>query len=357
MKIVTVIGARPQFIKAAVVSRILRRNHRIKEVFIHTGQHYDQNMSKVFFDEMEIPEPDYNLHIHGLSHGAMTGRMLEGIEAVLIDEKPDIVLVYGDTNSTLAGALAAKKLVIDLAHVEAGLRSHNLEMPEEINRILTDRISDLLLCPTKLAEENLIKEGFDTMVNTVRVTGDVMYDAALFYADKSEELATIQRRIPLENEFMLVTIHRQENTNSLDRLQPIVEGLNTLAHEIDIVFPIHPRTRKTFQEQGLSLDFEPIDPVGYLDMIQLLKHCKIVATDSGGLQKEAFFFRKPCLTLRDQTEWSELLDLGANRLCGADKGLLISSFHEMRNHQLKDVGEPYGDGKAGETIAEILTQF
>lgn len=353
-KVITVIGARPQFIKAATVSRELKKSG-IKEKIIHTGQHFDDNMSQVFFDEMEIPKPDYHLNIHSLSHGAMTGRMIEGIEKILMDEKPDLLIVYGDTNSTIAGALAAQKLHIPIAHVEAGLRSFNMKMPEETNRILTDRISDILFCPTDTAVENLKKEGFDNFDSKIIRCGDVMLDAALFYEKRSGEKSTIIKELQLkESNYILCTIHRQENTDDEARLNNIISALNFLSKDYKIVLPLHPRTRKIIENLSIKLEFEPIDPVGYFDMIQLIKNSEFVMTDSGGLQKEAFFFKKYCLTLRDQTEWIELVNNGFNTIVGANKDNIITEVEKIANKTLNFNLDLYGDGKASKLIVEFL---
>jgi UDP-GlcNAc3NAcA epimerase len=355
MKIITVIGARPQFIKAAALSREFAKHEHIEEIIVHTGQHFDANMSEVFFEEMEIPKPSYNLEINSLSHGAMTGRMMEGIEEILLKEKPDLLLVYGDTNSTIAGALAAKKLHIKVAHVEAGLRSFNMEMPEEINRILTDRISDYLFCPTDSAVNNLKKEGYDSLDATIVRTGDVMQDAALFYAQKSEEKSTIISQLGLQK-FALATLHRAENTDSKERLFQLVEGLNEIHETIcPVVLPLHPRTKAKLVAHGLELKVKLIDPLGYFDMIELLKNCALVMTDSGGLQKEAFFFRKNCVTMRDQTEWVELIENGVNVLIGADKKKLVESTRTMLNKSSNFDVNLYGNGNASvHIVTELL---
>ena len=356
-KILTVVGARPQFIKAAAVSKALQLHTDFKEVIVHTGQHFDTNMSAIFFDEMEIPRPDYNLDIHSLSHGAMTGRMLEALEKVMLKEAPNGVMVYGDTNSTIAGALAAKKLHLPVVHVEAGLRSFNMKMPEEINRILTDRISDILFCPTDKAVQNLQVEGFDQLDCRVELVGDVMQDAALFFSTKAKEKSGIVQQLNLKQDnFLLVTIHRAENTNDSSKLSAIIEGLNILSKDYTIVFPMHPRTKKYCQQYGLKLEFEPIEPVGYLDMIQLLDHSQLVITDSGGLQKEAYFFRKYCLTVRDQTEWTELVDLGINTLIEASKEALIKQVNEFSRKIFTTNVQLYGGGKASENICTILKE-
>lgn len=354
MEIVTVLGARPQFIKAATVSRELKKAG-ISEVIIHTGQHFDANMSQVFFDEMEIPAPDYNLEIQGLNHGAMTGRMIEKIEEVLLKEKPDCVLVYGDTNSTLAGALAAAKLHIPVAHVEAGLRSFEMKMPEEINRILTDRISRVLFCPTETAISNLEKEGFKNFDCDVILSGDVMYDAVLFYKQKIKTHSTIiQKENPGNKKFILATIHRAENTNNPLRLAEICKALNEINKKIQIILPLHPRTRAFLKDQNLKLDARLIDPVGYFDMLALLEGCSLVITDSGGLQKEAYFFNRYCLTLRDQTEWTELVEAGVNTLVGADRHAILKGFHEALTKTVVAKPNLYGNGKAAELIANAL---
>ncbi|MGL1934854.1 MAG: UDP-N-acetylglucosamine 2-epimerase (non-hydrolyzing) [Fibrobacterales bacterium] len=349
MKIVTIVGARPQFIKAAAVSREIANHESIREIIVHTGQHYDSNMSDIFFEEMKIPRPQYNLGVHGLAHGAMTGQMLEKIEEVLLIEKPDWVVVYGDTNSTIAGALAAKKMHIRVAHVEAGLRSFNMKMPEEVNRILTDRISDLLLCPTEQAMSNLMKEGFENIDATIVNSGDVMQDAALYY---SQYATRLQGQIP--DKFILATMHRAENTDDIDRLNNIVAALNELNNECPVILPLHPRTQKIIQDNEITLDCMVIDPVGYLVMIDLLKKCSMVMTDSGGLQKEAYFFKKPCVTLRDETEWTELVEGGYNSLAGADRESIICSYKEMINKQLDFSTDFYGGGTAAQKIIQQL---
>lgn len=353
MKILTVVGARPQFVKAAAVSRVFSQRG-IEEVLLHTGQHFDHNMSQVFFDEMQIPTPKYNLDIHGLTHGAMTGRMLEGIESVIMQEKPNLVMVYGDTNSTIAGALAAKKLHTRVAHVEAGLRSFNMRMPEEINRILTDRISDWLFCPTENAVENLKLEGFDNIPGLVLNVGDVMHDAALFYSKVSQQKSTITTTLELNNSFVLATVHRQENTDSIERLSQIIDGLNLLNKEIQVIVPLHPRTREYINKTSIAPEFTIIDPVGYFDMIELLKHCKLVVTDSGGLQKEAYFFKKPCVTLRNETEWVELVENGFNILSGANSYNIYSMSSLMLEGEFEFDVDLYGNGKASEQIADAL---
>ncbi|GET30604.1 non-hydrolyzing UDP-N-acetylglucosamine 2-epimerase [Prolixibacter sp. SD074] len=353
-KIVTIVGARPQFIKAAMVSRALKTKG-FSEIIVHTGQHFDKNMSEVFFEEMEIPHPDYNLGIQGLSHGAMTGRMMESIEDVLLKEKPDGVMVFGDTNSTLAGALAAAKLNIPVAHVEAGLRSFNNQMPEEINRILTDRISSVLFCPTDVAVGNLKKEGFDNFDCQIVKSGDVMQDAALFYAEKSDGRSTILKKLDLEGKaFVLATVHRQENTDNPERVQAIFNSLNAVHQDKTVVMPLHPRTRQIIKNLGIGPAFRVIGPVGYFDMLQLLKNCQLVFTDSGGLQKEAFFFAKHCVTLREETEWTELVEGGFNKLSGSDCNRILDAYQAMSAKQSDFSVNLYGDGEASKVIADFL---
>jgi len=352
-RIITVVGARPQFVKAATLSRQFKLAG-IEELIIHTGQHFDANMSEVFFEEMEIPRPAYQLDIHGLTHGAMTGRMLEAIEAILLKEKPDGVLVYGDTNSTLAGALAASKLHIPVMHVEAGLRSFNMQMPEEINRILTDRISNVLFCPTDAAVANLKKEGFENMPVRIVKNGDVMQDAAMFYAEKAQQKSDILKQAGL-SEFVLATIHRQENTDSPESLRNIITGLNEINRQIQVLVPIHPRTRKILAQLNIVPEFKMIDPVGYFDMILLLKNCELVITDSGGVQKEAFFFGKHCITLREQTEWVELVENGYNILTGSDVLKLKDAFEVLISKTSDFKMNLYGNGQAAEqTVLEIV---
>jgi UDP-GlcNAc3NAcA epimerase len=327
----------------------------VEEVLVHTGQHFDENMAEIFFRQMEIPQPKYNLGINSLSHGAMTGRMLEEIEKVLISEKPSAVVVFGDTNSTLAGALAASKLHIPVAHIEAGLRSFNMKMPEEINRILTDRISNFLFCPTEVAIKNLHNEGFENFDIKIINSGDVMYDVALYYSQFSGEKSTIISDLGLnKTPFLLTTLHRQENTDDLHRLNSIISALNILSEDYRIVLPIHPRTSKILQNQNIKLNFEPIDPVGYFDMIELLKHCEMVITDSGGVQKEAFFFEKHCLVTRDETEWTELVDLKYNFMVGAETDKIVNTVSEVVNATAKFDVKPYGKGNSAEKIALVL---
>jgi len=355
MKVLTILGARPQFIKAGIVSLTLKNYPSIGEILVHTGQHFDDNMSDVFFRQMKIPKPKYNLNINNLGHGAMTGRMLEAIEVILMKEKPGCCIVYGDTNSTLAGALAARKFHIPVLHIEAGLRSFNMDMPEEVNRILTDRISDVLYCPTTTAVNNLLKEGFDHFKCKILQSGDVMQDAA-FYFSKQATLVEKMPRLP-ETPYILTTIHRAENTDAPDRLSEIIMALNTLAEKRHIVLPLHPRTKKILSDRKIKLNFPTIEPLGYLEMLQYIKGASLVITDSGGLQKEAFFFKKYCITLREETEWTELVENGYNYLVGHKTELIISL---SQLHFGKEIQKPvnlYGDGKAADFICRSIKEM
>jgi UDP-GlcNAc3NAcA epimerase len=359
MKIATVVGARPQFIKAAMVSRALRVTPGVEEICIHTGQHYDRNMSDIFFEELEIPRPDYYLDIGSGPQGAQTGRMLESIEQVLLAINPDCALVYGDTNSTLAGALAATKLHIWLAHVEAGLRSFNRQMPEEINRVLTDHTADLLFAPTRAAIENLRQEGIPK--SRIHLVGDVMYDAALYYGPKADQKSQILQKLGLEAEgYILATVHRAENTNNPRCLRTIFEGLGAVAEEVPIVLPLHPRTRAAIEREKLlrtiSRDICLIEPLGYLDMVMLEKNARLIATDSGGVQKEAFFYRVPCVTLRGETEWSELVEMGWNHLIPPLSATKIFEGMKGAIGTCGAAGSPYGDGQTGQKIALALVE-
>lgn len=359
MKIVTVLGARPQFIKASVVSNAISQKDGVSEVLIHTGQHFDANMSDVFFAELGMAKPAYQLGIHGGGHGSMTGRMLGNIENVLLDEKPDIVLVYGDTNSTLAGTLAAVKLHIPVAHVEAGLRSFNMRMPEEINRILTDRVSSWLFAPTMAAMQHLVAEGMDSQ--RIHLVGDVMYDVALYHGARVAPDQGMLKQLDLEpGSYVLATVHRAENTDNLSRLTAIVDALEATAENMRVVWPLHPRTRAVLLQTGrlerLSSKVTLIDPVGYLDMVQLEKYAALIATDSGGVQKEAFFFGVPCVTLRDETEWVELVASGWNRLVPPLSGDDIRSAIEGAVGSKGQLIAPYGDGRAAEKIVDCLSQ-
>ena len=361
MKIVTIVGARPQFIKAAAVSRAVAvhnassANSAIEDVIVHTGQHYDDNMSQVFFDELAIPAPRYNLSIGSLSHGAQTGRMLQGIEPLLVEEKPDWVLVHGDTNSTLAGALTARKLNLNVAHVEAGLRSFNRRMPEEINRVLADRISDLLFCPTDTAVKNLRAEGMQRGIEQV---GDVMYDASLFSREQARRKSRILERLKLEpRSFVLATVHRAENTDDPTRLSGICDGLARLAESWRVVLTLHPRTRRFLREANLEARLgkvEIVEPVPYLDMIRLEESARAICTDSGGVQKEAIFYRVPCVTLRNETEWVETVAAGWNTLVGADSAAMVRAVAAAGSAPPQPAASFYGDGNAAGRIVEIL---
>lgn len=351
MKIVTILGARPQFIKAGSVSREIAKHKEVKEIIIHTGQHYDANMSDVFFKEMQIPQPNYFLGIGGKSHGAMTGQMIEKIEEVVLKEKPDWIMVYGDTNSTLAGAIVASKLHIKLAHIEAGLRSFNMKMPEEVNRILTDRVSNILFCPTDIAIENLKKERYDNFDCKIVKSGDVMQDGAIFYKNLA-----VKPQYKIENDYILCTIHRAENTNDKARLKSIFEALNEIAKEKQIILPLHPRTNQILKDTNInSNNLTIIEPVGYLEMVWLIDNCSLVMTDSGGLQKEAYFFKKQCITLRDETEWVELVENGFNTLVGANKDKIIHAYNKVSIFEEKKLNL-YGEGIASKKIVkELLT--
>ncbi|WP_320045025.1 non-hydrolyzing UDP-N-acetylglucosamine 2-epimerase [uncultured Desulfobacter sp.] len=355
MKILTVIGARPQFIKAATVSSVFAK-HSAKgaasEILLHTGQHYDQNMSEIFFKELGIPKPKYNLGITAATHGSMTGRMLEQIEEVLLQEMPDCVIVYGDTNSTLAGALAASKLHIPVAHVEAGLRSFNRKMPEETNRVIVDHISDLLFVPTHTGVKNLKAEG---IVTGVYHTGDVMYDAALLFGKVSDRKSEILKKLQIEGEqYYLATVHRAENTDQPERLRSILDALLFLNEEIPVVLPLHPRTAKIFDKLNLKDIVEKLyltQPLSYLDMVALEKNAKAILTDSGGVQKEAYYHNIPCITLRDETEWTETVNAGWNAISGADFDKIIS---DVKNAKTGIPITEYGDGNASNNIVDIL---
>jgi UDP-GlcNAc3NAcA epimerase len=363
MKIVTIVGARPQFIKAAPVSRAIRDHNqkektpRITELLVHTGQHYDHGMSQIFFDELEISEPDLNLGVGSGSHGWQTGQMLMRIEKVLLQEKPDYVMVYGDTNSTLAGALAAVKLPIPVAHVEAGLRSFNREMPEEHNRIVADHCSDLLFCPTQTAVDNLAREGITTGVHLV---GDTMYDAVLQFSSIARKRSTILEELDVEPKtYLLTTIHRPYNTDIPENLQNIFQAFAELGEVI--VFPVHPRTSKKitdlesqFPQQLIPGNVKVIEPVGYLDMLVLEENARLILTDSGGMQKEAYFFGVPCITLRPETEWVETVETGWNVVTGADISSIVEGYQRTINSPPTKRPDLYGDGRAGEKIVHLL---
>jgi len=373
MKMVTIVGARPQFIKAAAVSRAIEAfnkkysKRRIQEILVHTGQHYDYLMDRVFFEELHLPKPDYHLGIGSGSHGKQTGMMLERIEVVLQKEKPEVVVVYGDTNSTLAGALAAVKLNIPVAHVEAGLRSYNWAMPEEINRLLTDHLSMILFCPTLQAIRNLSKEGIkDGGRKVVKRVGDVMYDSVLHYSKLAKKKSTILKDLNLFSpddfyapNYYLVTLHRAENTDDRKRLRSILSALDEIGKDTFVILPLHPRTNKMMKIYhlfSLSRRIKLIEPVSYLNMLKLEKNAKAILTDSGGVQKEAYWFRVPCFTLRDETEWVETVKKGWNILVGTEKERILSEVRKLsfkRDRSL--VTEEGEEGRASEKIVKILT--
>lgn len=354
-KVITIVGARPQFIKAAAVSRSFRDSSQFEERILHTGQHFDSNMSDVFFEELDIPRPSFHLGIGGGGHGQNTGRMLEAIESVLIDEAPDWVLVYGDTDSTLAGAIAATKLHINLAHVEAGLRSYNKRMPEEVNRRLTDHASDLLLTPNATAVKTLAREGI--IGRHVVNVGDVMFDAALIFGQKAETKSNILNALGVSpKKYILATVHRQENTEICQRLRNIFFGF--AAASLPIILPLHPRTRKCIDRFQIEIptNVRVVEPLGYLDMVMLEKNAAFIATDSGGVQKEAYFYQVPCITLREETEWTELVELGWNTLASPNRSDLNVIFTDPRIPGI--LGEtPYGNGSAAASILDELTSY
>ena len=368
IKIVTVIGARPQIIKAAALSRAIKNkfSDKIKEVIVHTGQHYDENMSQVFFDELGIPAPDYNLGVGSGSHGVQTAKMIEGIEEILLKEKPDYLVVYGDTNSTLAGAIAASKIHIPIVHIEAGLRSFNKAMPEEINRICCDHCSTMLFSPTYTGYMNLIIEGFNpknekpfTADNPgIYHCGDVMYDNSLYFGSTANS-----QEPTAKSNYILCTIHRNNNTDEPDRLKSIVDALIKISEEKDIIIPLHPRTKKLLD---VNLDLETyntlinrssihiIEPVSFLEMISLEKNAELVITDSGGVQKEAYFFKKPCIIIRSETEWKEIVKVGAAIIADADKDKIIEGYYHFKDNRIKEFPEIFGDGNAAEFICNEL---
>jgi UDP-GlcNAc3NAcA epimerase len=360
--IITIVGARPQFIKAAAVNRAIRKLNqdseiRISEKILHTGQHYDDNMSQVFFEELEIPPPHFNLGVGSGNHGAQTGRMLEKIEEVLLAEKPDWILIYGDTNSTLAGALSAVKLHIPVAHIEAGLRSFNRRMPEEINRLLADQISNLLFCPTKTAVENLRKEG---ITKGVHLIGDVMFDCILFYKEKAQEVLPnmLEKYRVQTKSYYLVTLHRAENTDNPQRLKNIFRALNDISSEkCPVILPLHPRTKKYLTETGIEIGTQVkiFPPATYLEMIAWESQAKTILTDSGGVQKEAYWFQVPCITLRDETEWVETVALGWNTLVSADYDRTITAVDNIAGKTKKYITDLYGDGHTAEKIIKVLS--
>lgn len=356
MKVITIIGARPQFIKAATLSRVFNKNYpEIQEIIVHTGQHFDENMSNIFFSELDIPTPDYRLRIGGGTHGQNTGRMIERIEEVLMHEKPDWVLVYGDTDSTLAGALAASKLHIKIAHVESGLRSFNKRMPEEVNRILTDQVSSILFTPSKIATDNLTHEGVDREI--VHEVGDVMFDASIFYSKISDQRSGILKQLGIANaEYMLLTIHRRENTNSKVKFENIMHGLEGV--DSKIIWPLHPGTKAQLEKFNINIpkNIKTIDPVGYLDMISLQKNARLIITDSGGVQKEAYFYQVPCVILREETEWVELVENGCSELSGSDSNGIKKAVNNML-FRLIDRSYLYGKGDTADKIIRIMVDY
>lgn len=356
LKICTIVGARPQFVKASAISRELHNHSKqVSEVIVHTGQHYDYGMSQVFFEELNIPEPAYNLSVAGLSHGEMTGRMLAGIEKVLLEEAPDWVLIYGDTNSTLAGALAAAKLHIPVAHVEAGLRSFNMRMPEEVNRIVADRVSTLLFTPSSVADQNLANEG---IVNGVHNVGDVMFDVAEYYSQFKKPGDSVMQSLGIaEGEYALATCHRAENTDSPEKLRGILEALSGISAEIPVVFPVHPRTRNKIKEFGcldLVENLILVEPLSFLEMLRMEKAAKVILTDSGGVQKEAFFFKVPCITMREETEWVETVELGWNTITGSSSEAILNAYSGIAETSNRLEGAPYGSADAAQKIVKRL---
>jgi UDP-GlcNAc3NAcA epimerase len=355
-RVLSVVGARPQFIKAAPVSRALRLA-KITEFLVHTGQHYDRQMSDVFFAELEMRVPDLNLNVGSGNHGAQTGAMLAGLERTILEQKPDWVLVYGDTNSTLAGALAAAKLHVPVAHVEAGLRSFNRRMPEEINRVVADALAAILFVPTEAGRQNLLREG--VAEERICWTGDVMFDAMLLFRDHATRSSSVLDRLGLRNTpFALATVHRAENTDDPARLKAIIEGLRAVAATLRVILPLHPRTRERLEHfpQLKTEPLEIIEPVGFLDMIRLEMAAQVIATDSGGVQKEAFFHGVPCVTLRGETEWTELVDLGWNRLVPALQAHSVAETILAARGAKGNAATPYGDGRASERIADALSK-
>lgn len=346
MKLLSIVGARPQFVKAAALSKRLADFSNIEEKIIHTGQHFDAQMSHNFFTDLDIPEPWKNLNIHSLSHGAMTGRMLEKLEVIFATEQPDYVLVYGDTNSTLAAALAAAKLHIPVAHVEAGLRSFNPKMPEEINRVVTDRLSELLFCPTEKSRQNLLKEGIDPQ--KIKITGDIMLDGVQWFG------ARVKAKSENQN-YALLTLHRQENVDNPQVLKKLIKIINKLAQSTNILLPLHPRTKAKLDNYTLNAGVRVVSPLGYLQMLAAIKGCDMVLTDSGGLQKEAFYLGKYCLTLRNETEWTELVDLGVNKICGSNPEVIEAAYHHFAAQAFPEVANPYGNGDAAGKIIETIT--
>ena len=378
IKIITIIGARPQIIKAAALSRAIKKqfSELITEIIIHTGQHYDDNMSKIFFDELNIPQPNYQLNVGSGNHGSQTAKMIERIEEILLNEKPNAVVLYGDTNSTLAGAIAASKIHIDVVHIEAGLRSFNKKMPEEINRIMCDHVSTLLFAPTQTGYQNLINEGFNPYsippyhADNPKIyhCGDVMYDNSLHFLEFTNKNESILINHQLEkNNFILATIHRNNNTDEPNRLSAIFSALHQLTEKnnIDVVLPLHPRTKQLlqtnlssdlYQKIKLNKRIKIIQPVSYLDMIALESNCSLITTDSGGLQKEAFYFKKPCIVFRKETEWIEIVKCGAAILVDADENLILKAFETFALNKKINYPELFGNGKASEFICEEIVK-
>ncbi|MCG8448718.1 MAG: UDP-N-acetylglucosamine 2-epimerase (non-hydrolyzing) [Pirellulales bacterium] len=358
MKIITIIGARPQFIKAALVSKRLAEQPEVEEHLLHTGQHYDACMSQVFFDQMRIPRPKYRLEVGSGTHGLQTGKMLIEIEKALLEEKPDAVLVYGDTNSTLAGALAASKLHIPVLHVEAGLRSYNTLMPEETNRVLTDHLASMLFCPTEESVKNLAAEG---LAEKAHLIGDVMYDSALFFSEEAKRCCNPLAEYELTaGNYALLTCHRAENTDNPEKLAEIQQGIRAICQSLPTLFPVHPRMNNRLEllQQDPPANLQMVAPVSYLDMLELTRNAAVVVTDSGGLQKEAFFFGVPCVTMRDETEWTETVELKANLVVGADAKRIAEAV-EIQSHlrgTLPDAGPYYGEGRAAAAIAELIVK-
>lgn len=372
IKIVTIIGARPQIIKAAALSRAIKTHFsaQIKEIIVHTGQHYDENMSQVFFDELGIPAPDYNLNVGSGSHGKQTAAMITGIEEILVNEKPNAIVLYGDTNSTLAGGIAASKIHVPVVHIEAGLRSYNKAMPEEVNRIMCDHVSTLLFSPTKTGFENLVKEGFKIAnaapynANNPKIyhCGDVMYDNSLYFSTVAEQKTAIIGKYNLpKNNFILATIHRNNNTDEPERLNALFSALNKIStlENVEVILPLHPRTAKLLEtnlnavllkEIKSNKKFHIAPPASFLEMIALEKNCKIVMTDSGGVQKEAFYFEKPCVILRPETEWIELVECGTAIIADANETKIIEAYKTLTQKQGMQFPKLYGDGKASEFI-------
>ncbi|MDP2388391.1 MAG: UDP-N-acetylglucosamine 2-epimerase (non-hydrolyzing) [Bacteroidota bacterium] len=380
MKIVTIIGARPQIIKAAALSRAIKDHFsdKIKEIIVHTGQHYDENMSQVFFDELGIPAPDYNLNVGSGSHGKQTGAMIAGIEEILLNEKPNAIVLYGDTNSTLAGGIAASKIHVPVVHIEAGLRSYNKAMPEEVNRIMCDHVSTLLFSPTKTGFDNLVKEGFKTdsavpyNANNPKIyhSGDVMLDNSLHFSELADKKINIEEKYGVQKgNYVLATIHRNNNTDEPKRLTDLFDALNqiSLKYKMEIVLPLHPRTAKllaqniskqVYEAVKSNHNFKIVEPASFVEMIALEKNANIVVTDSGGVQKEAFYFKKPCVILRPETEWIELVKCGAAIITDADKEKILEAFEYFRTHTNLEFPSFYGDGKAAEFICkEMLTHL